>query len=241
MNSLPNLFPDPKIIIALDFADINQVLRIVDQLHPHHCRLKIGNELFTQAGTAIVKLLIDRGFSIFLDLKFHDIPNTVAKACSAAADLGLWMLDLHTLGGPKMMEAAAETLQKRQGPKPLLIGVTLLTSHEPKDMPELGLSENIPEHVRRLSLLAKNCGLDGVVCSPIEADAVREQCGEHFCLVTPGIRPLMAAANDQSRIMTPTAAIAAGANYLVIGRPITQAPDPWQALQTIERQLTEGR
>lgn len=240
MNHPPVLFPDPKIIIALDFADTNEVLRIVDPLDPARCRLKIGNELFTHGGTAIVKLLMDRGFSIFLDLKFHDIPNTVAKACSAAADLGVWMVDVHTLGGPKMMEAASEALQKRQGPKPLLIGVTILTSHEPKDMPAVGLCEDIPAQVLRLALLTKNCGVDGVVCSAIEAQILREQCGDRFCLVTPGIRPLMAATHDQSRIMTPKAAIAAGANYLVIGRPITEARDPQQALQAIEDEVMTG-
>ena len=227
-------YPAPFVIIALDMADPEQALRFVEPFDPKQSRLKIGNELFTRAGPSIVKALVKQGFSIFLDLKFHDIPNTVVNACLAAADLGVWMMNVHTLGGCKMMEAVAESIQQYAGAKPLLIGVTLLTSLALKDTQEIGLASGIEAQVLHLATLAQRCGLDGVVCSPQEAKMLRTQCGDHFCLVTPGVRPQASPVQDQVRVMTPKEALMAGSNYLVIGRPITQAAEPLKALQALE-------
>lgn len=227
----------PRVIVALDFADAAAADRLVDRLDPTLCRIKIGKELFTRAGPALVSRLVSRGFKVFLDLKFHDIPNTVACACAAAADLGVWMLNIHALGGRKMMEAAREALADRAEARPLLIAVTILTSLGDEDIRELGLQGTPRDNVVRLASLARSAGLDGVVCSPLETAALRQTLGTDFLLVTPGVRPAGAALGDQRRVLTPAEAIERGADYLVIGRPVTQAPDPLESLRQINAAL----
>ncbi len=227
---------DQRIIVALDYPQAAPALALAQRLEPSLCRLKVGKELFTSAGPQLVEQLQQRGFEVFLDLKFHDIPNTTAQACKAAAALGVWMVNVHAFGGRRMMEAAREGLANFARP-PKLIAVTVLTSMAQADLVELGISVTPAEQVLRLAGLAQASGLDGVVCSAQEAASLRKQAGADFCLVTPGIRPADAAANDQSRIMTPRAALEAGSSYLVIGRPITQAPDPLQALHDILKDI----
>ncbi|WP_295436772.1 orotidine-5'-phosphate decarboxylase [uncultured Thiodictyon sp.] len=233
---------DPKpIIVALDVAAKAPALALVERLDPARCRLKVGNELFTRLGPSIVRTLHKRGFEVFLDLKFHDIPNTVAAACAAAADLGVWMLNVHCTGGAAMIAAARARLDQVGGarrPVPRLIGVTVLTSLDADDLAAVGCPGEPRERVLRLAELGRRAGLDGVVCSPQEAALVRRALGPGFLLVTPGVRPAGAAVGDQKRVMTPAQAIAAGADYLVIGRPITGAPDPAAALAAIEQELT---
>jgi orotidine-5'-phosphate decarboxylase len=226
----------PRVIVALDFSTAAEALAFTARITPQQCRVKVGFELFTSAGPAVVETLVDKGFDVFLDLKYHDIPNTVASACAAAARLGVWMLNVHTLGGRNMMQSAREAVDK-SARRPLLIGVTVLTSHSADDLQEIGLGGDTMSQVLRLAHLAKQSGLDGVVCSAQEASRLREDIGRDFCLVTPGIRPSSSAVGDQQRIMTPIQAILAGANYLVIGRPITQASDPLAVLATIDREL----
>ena len=226
----------PQIIVALDFAEVERVRALVSQLDPNHCRLKVGKELFTGAGPSIISELRERGFDIFLDLKFHDIPNTVARACQVAADLGVWMVNVHASGGRKMLEAAREALLRVQHP-PLLIGVTVLTSLDITDLQDLGWKGSIEDNVLRLAELTHSAGLDGVVCSPREVILLRARFGCDFQLVTPGIRPAGASLDDQSRTLTPKQAIDAGASYLVIGRPITGANDPQAALAAIEMEV----
>jgi orotidine-5'-phosphate decarboxylase len=221
---------DPKIIVALDYPQAASALALTERLDPALCRLKVGKELFTSAGPQLIESLQQRGFEVFLDLKFHDIPNTTAQACKAAAALGVWMVNVHALGGRKMMETAREALA-HHAQRPKLIAVTILTSMAQEDLNGIGIEASPAQMVSRLAQLTRDSGLDGVVCSAQEAATLRQQCGKDFCLVTPGIRPAHAAANDQSRIMTPQAALQAGSSYLVIGRPITQAPDPFRALQ----------
>lgn len=228
----PTKQQDPKIIVALDYPQAESALALAERLEPNLCRLKVGKELFTSAGPQLVEKLQQRGFEVFLDLKFHDIPNTTAQACKAAASLGVWMVNVHALGGRKMMETAREALV-HHAQRPKLIAVTILTSMAQEDLHGIGIQDSPAQMVSRLAQLTRDSGLDGVVCSAQEAATLRQQCGEDFCLVTPGIRPANAAANDQSRIMTPQAALQAGSSYLVIGRPITQALDPLQALQDI--------
>ncbi|MEQ1582955.1 MAG: orotidine-5'-phosphate decarboxylase [Candidatus Nitrotoga sp.] len=229
---------DPKIIIALDYADTQPALELVARFEPAMCRLKVGLELFTAARFQLIEQLMQRGFEIFLDLKFHDIPNTAAQACKAAAELGVWMVNVHALGGRKMMEAAREAMSLYpQSPK--LIAVTVLTSMAQEDLADLGIVTTPAEMALRLAKLARDSGLDGVVCSAREAALLRQHCGSEFCLVTPGIRLADAAADDQSRVMTPCAALGQGADYLVIGRPITRAADPLQVLQSIIKQIGE--
>jgi len=227
---------DAKIIVALDYPQAAPALALVQRLEPSLCRLKVGKELFTVAGPQFVEQLQKRGFDVFLDLKFHDIPNTTAQACKAAASLGVWMVNVHALGGRRMMETAREALANVSN-RPKLIAVTVLTSMAQEDLHGIGITASPAEMVSRLAGLAKDSGLDGVVCSAQEATALRQQCGKDFCLVTPGIRPANAAANDQSRIMTPSAALDAGSSYLVIGRPITQAADPLIALKEISQDI----
>lgn len=229
---------EPKIIVALDFSTTDQVFAFTDRIDPGLCRLKVGKELFTFAGPDLVRKLTDKGFDIFLDLKFHDIPNTVARACSVAADLGVWMMNIHASGGRGMMEAAYEALAKRKGRRPLLIGVTVLTSLDQNDLNEMGILSSPAEQVLRLARLAQVSGLDGVVCSPQEVKGLREELGTGFLLVTPGIRPAGSERADQKRVMTPADAIAAGSDYLVIGRPITQAGDPVRVLNTINQEIS---
>jgi orotidine-5'-phosphate decarboxylase len=227
---------DPKIIIALDYPDAASALALVDRLQPSLCRLKVGKELFTAAGPALLEKLMKPGFEVFLDLKFHDIPNTTAQACKAAASLGVWMVNVHALGGRKMLEAAREAIAS-SARRPRLIAVTLLTSMAQDDLAGIGINATPAEMVLRLARLARDSGLDGVVCSAQEAALLRKQCGTDFCLVTPGIRPAQANLDDQSRVMTPLAALQAGASYLVIGRPITQAADPLRALLEINKEI----
>lgn len=227
----------PQIIIALDFANIERVRALVAQLDPRRCRLKIGKELFTHAGPSIVAELQARGFDVFLDLKFHDIPSTVARACQAAADLGVWMVNVHASGGRKMLEAARDALSKAQRP-PLLIAVTVLTSLDVTDLQEIGWPGSVENNVLLLAQLSRRTGLDGVVCSPREVALLRAQFEPDFKLVTPGIRPAGVGLNDQSRTLTPRQALDAGANYLVIGRPITGADDPLAALAAIEIEMS---
>lgn len=221
----------PPIIVALDFPSEQQTLQLVDQLEPSLCRLKVGKELFTRCGPSLVKQLVDKNFDVFLDLKFHDIPNTVAKACEAAADLGVWMLNVHALGGEKMMLAARQALSASDAP--LLIAVTWLTSSGQPELDALGIKATPQQVVSRLALMSKNAGLDGVVCSAQEATMLRHDMGSDFLLVTPGIRLPDAKKDDQCRVVTPQKAIANGASYLVIGRPITQSTKPCKVLRTI--------
>ncbi|RUM93326.1 MAG: orotidine-5'-phosphate decarboxylase [Thiomicrospira sp.] len=224
--------PDPKVVVALDFPKTELAEDFARQLDPRLCRLKVGKELFALGGPQLVEKLIAQGFDVFLDLKYHDIPNTVAMACRAAAEMGVWMVNVHSLGGRKMMEAAKEAILSASH-QPLLIGVTILTSMETEDLAEVGLTGTPKENVLRLAKLAHSSGLDGVVSSAQEASELRKEIGQDFCLVTPGIRPANADINDQKRIMTPADAISAGSSYLVVGRPITQAKDPIAVLNQI--------
>ncbi|HSI23054.1 MAG TPA: orotidine-5'-phosphate decarboxylase [Methylophilaceae bacterium] len=227
---------DPKIVVALDFAEAKQALAFVDRIDPTLCRVKVGKELFTAEGPRFVEELVKRNFGVFLDLKFHDIPNTVAKACEAAAKLGVWMLNVHASGGRAMMEAARNAVDK-SAERPLLIAVTVLTSMDQAALNEIGVAGNLQDQVLRLALLTEQSGLDGVVCSAQEAPLLRQHVQPDFCLVTPGIRPVTASKDDQSRVVTPADALQQGSSYLVIGRPITQASDPIQALQAIHAEI----
>jgi len=222
-----------KIIVALDFDNQDAALELAKQLNPEQCRVKVGKELFTRCGPGIVEALHDLGFEVFLDLKFHDIPNTVAKAVKAAADLGVWMVNVHAGGGLEMMKAAREVLDDCAGKRPLLIAVTVLTSMSVEDLELIGFQMSPQQLVERLAALTQKAGLDGVVCSSQEARLLKKTFGEDFLLVTPGIRPKNAETGDQKRIMTPVEALQAGSDYLVIGRPITQNPAPLTALETI--------
>ncbi|WP_215781731.1 orotidine-5'-phosphate decarboxylase [Paludibacterium sp. B53371] len=224
------------VIVALDFRDAHAALDFAARLDPADCRVKVGKELFTASGRELVESLVLRGFQVFLDLKFHDIPNTVAQACAMAADAGVWMVNVHAGGGRRMMTAAREALANLSQ-RPLLIGVTVLTSMEAADLAEVGISVSPEEHVMRLATLTQDCGLDGVVCSAQEAQLLKARLGPQFKLVTPGIRLSDSAADDQRRVMTPTAALAAGADYLVIGRPITRADQPLQVLRKINSDI----
>ena len=228
---------DARIIVALDFPRQQQAMNLVDRLQPDQCRLKVGKEMFTRLGPAFVETLVGRGFDVFLDLKFHDIPNTVAAACEAAADLGVWMMNVHASGGRRMMEAAAERMARRQQ-RPLLVGVTILTSLAQEEIEEVGYTGTPADNVLRLARLAESSGLDGVVCSPMESSMIREQVGHAFALVTPGVRPASAALDDQKRVMTPGDAIRAGSTYLVVGRPVTAADDPLAALASINAEVS---
>ncbi len=219
------------VIVALDFPSENEALQLVDQLEPALCRLKVGKELFTRCGPDLVKQLVDKKFDVFLDLKFHDIPNTVAQACQAAADLGVWMLNVHALGGEKMMLAAKQALAGKDAP--LLIAVTWLTSSGQVELDALGIKSTPQQMVSRLAAMSQNAGLDGVVCSAQEAPVLRQEMGNEFLLVTPGIRLADARQDDQCRVVTPKQAMTDGSSYLVIGRPITRAKDPCKVLRTI--------
>ncbi len=227
---------ESKVIVALDYNDENKALEFVDKVSADLCRLKVGNELFTTAGPKFVAKLVDKGFKVFLDLKYHDIPNTVSRACEAAADLGVWLVDIHTSGGPVMMSAAAEALSKYRE-RPYLIGVTVLTSMDSAQLKSIGVSAEPKEQVIRLAKLAKESGLDGVVSSAQEVSLIKSNVPAPFICVTPGIRPAGSSVGDQKRIMTPAQAIAAGSDYLVIGRPITQAADPVKALIDINASI----
>jgi orotidine-5'-phosphate decarboxylase len=228
---------DPKVIVALDFDNKMQALNFVDRLDSQICKLKVGKEMFTYFGPEFVKTLVAKKFDVFLDLKFHDIPNTTAKACKAAADLGVWMLNVHASGGPKMMEYACHALDSFGNDRPLLIGVTVLTSMDAEQLRATGVETEPDQQVLRLARLTQQSGLDGVVCSAQEATLLRGELANDFLLVTPGIRPIGSAQGDQTRIMTPEDAIKSGVSYMVIGRPITQAEDPVAVLHTINRSI----
>jgi orotidine-5'-phosphate decarboxylase len=224
------------VIVALDFPDAAGAQAMAQRLSPELCRVKVGKELFTAAGPRFVEGLVQAGYDVFLDLKYHDIPNTVGQACRAAAGLGVWMLNVHGLGGRAMMEAARDAVAEAPG-RPLLIAVTVLTSHGPEDLAQIGLEGTPRSASERLARLAADCGLDGVVCSAQEASALRSACGARFLLVTPGIRTAADAADDQKRITTPREAVRNGASYLVIGRPVTKANDPRAVLAAINQEL----
>ncbi|KLV09027.1 orotidine 5'-phosphate decarboxylase [Photobacterium aquae] len=228
---------DPKVIVALDYPSQDEALAFVDRIEPGSCRLKVGKEMFTYFGPDFVRKLHDRGHSVFLDLKFHDIPNTCSHAVRAAAEMGVWMVNVHASGGERMMTASREILEPYGKDRPLLIGVTVLTSMEASDLRGIGIQCEPQEQVLNLARLTKNSGLDGVVCSAQEASLLKGELGQSFKLVTPGIRPAGSAAGDQRRVMTPVEAVAAGSDYLVIGRPITQAEDPAAVLAAINKTL----
>jgi len=232
----PHIPSGPRVIVALDFPGADAALDMARRLDPARCRVKVGKELFTSGGPLLVARLRSMGYDVFVDLKFHDIPNTVAAACRAAANDGAWMLDVHAAGGRRMMAAAREAIESCAH-RPLLVGVTVLTSLEATDLAETGVVGTPEEQVLRLARLARDSGLDGVVCSPREAALLRSDCGNGFVLVTPGVRPASAAADDQARIATPAQAIADGSHYLVVGRPITLAADPCAALDSINAEI----
>lgn len=230
---------DPRVIVALDYPAVSPAMDLLGRLDPAQCRVKIGKEMFTRAGPAFVEQVASKGFEIFLDLKYHDIPNTVAAACAAAADMGVWMMNVHASGGRKMMTAAAERVATLRD-RPLLIAVTILTSLGQDDIAEIGYGGTPADNVRRLAALAEDSGLDGVVCSPLEVSPLRNDRAASFLLVTPGVRPAGAATDDQKRVMTPGDAIRAGASYLVVGRPITGAPDPLASLAVINAEVEQA-
>lgn len=227
-----------KVVVALDFDNKDEALSFVDKIQPSDCRLKVGKEMFTHFGPEFVKELVNRGFDVFLDLKFHDIPNTVAKAVAAAADLGVWMVNVHASGGIKMMQKAKEALLPFGDKAPLLIAVTVLTSMSEEDLAGIGITRTPAEQVQHLATLTKNAGLDGVVCSAMEAESLKQLLGQDFKLITPGIRPAGSNADDQKRIMTPEEALNVGVDYLVIGRPITKAENPHAVLQAINLSIS---
>ncbi|POZ61557.1 orotidine-5'-phosphate decarboxylase [Chromobacterium alticapitis] len=224
------------VVVALDFDNADAALKFASQLDPAECRLKVGKELFTSSGRHLVEALAARGFQVFLDMKFHDIPNTVAHACKAAAEAGVWMVNVHASGGRRMMEAAREALAG-YSQRPLLIAVTVLTSMEASDLAEIGIAASPEQHVLRLATLTRDCGLDGVVCSAQEAAMLKQALGRDFKLVTPGIRLAEGGNDDQRRVMTPLAALEAGSDYLVIGRSITGSADPLATLRAINQDI----
>ena len=228
---------DPKVIVALDYDDEKSALDFVSRVNPDICKLKVGNELFTTAGPSLVSKLCDKGFKVFLDLKYHDIPNTVARACEAAAKLGVWMVNVHAMGGEKMMTKAAEALREFGSDRPTLIAVTVLTSMDASQLSGVGIQDTVENEVTRLAVLARNSGMDGVVSSAREAGLIRSSIPGDFCIVTPGIRPGWAETNDQVRIVTPGDALKGGSDYLVIGRPITRSRNPSEALRLISEEI----
>ncbi|MBT3436648.1 MAG: orotidine-5'-phosphate decarboxylase [Oceanospirillaceae bacterium] len=232
-----NLTQGSPIVVALDYESSFQALAMASQLDPQRCRLKVGKELFTAAGPQLVEQLQQQGFEIFLDLKFHDIPNTVAKAVLAAARMGVWMVNVHASGGAEMMQTTQAALKAKGGHQPLLIAVTVLTSMDAAGLKATGIDQTPAQRVLSLAHLSQQSGFDGVVCSAQESALLKAELGAEFKLVTPGIRPSFAVAGDQKRIMTPAQAIQTGSDYLVIGRPITQAKEPMQALEMIEEEL----
>lgn len=236
-----NAATQPRVIVALDFENPMRALALADRLDPHACALKVGKEMFVVAGPEPVRWMVARGFNVFLDLKFHDIPNTVAQACAATTRLGVWMLNVHAAGGRAMLKAAHDAVSATAAqsglPRPMLVAVTVLTSLDQPALHETGIDTDPAQHALHLAGLAHECGLDGVVCSAVEAASMRQVFGPGFALVTPGIRPAGSSADDQARVVTPEQAAANGANYLVVGRPITAAADPLAALAAINRSL----
>lgn len=239
--SSPRSTTDSPIVVALDYNNRDKALAFVDGIDPQDCRLKVGKEMFTLFGPQWVRDLQGRGFDVFLDLKFHDIPNTVAKAVAAAAELGVWMVNVHASGGARMMQAARDALTPFGKDAPLLIAVTVLTSMEARDLADIGITLSPAEYAERLARLTRQCGLDGVVCSAQEAVRFKAELGGEFQLVTPGIRPVGSASGDQRRIMTPEQARQAGVDYMVIGRPITQSEKPSQTLRDMLASLREAK
>ena len=237
MTSESRIVTSSPVVVALDYRDKDSALAFVDRIEPRDCRLKVGKEMFTRFGPGFVQALQQRGFEVFLDLKFHDIPNTAAHAVAAAADLGVWMVNVHASGGARMMTAAREALLPFGKDAPLLIAVTVLTSMEASDLQDLGVTLSPADYALRLAALTQRCGLDGVVCSAQEAVRMKQERGQAFRLVTPGIRPAGSEAGEQRRIMTPRDAKAAGVDYMVIGRPVTQSADPAQTLRDINASL----
>jgi len=229
---------DPRVIVALDYDDKEKAFAFIDKLDPSLCKLKVGKEMFTLFGPEFVKALVAKGFDVFLDLKFHDIPNTVAKACKAAAELGVWMVNVHASGGVPMMQAAKEAIANSRHPSTKLIAVTVLTSMDEAQLSDVISNVTPEEQVLRLANLTAKAGLDGIVCSAKEAQALRNSHSEDFLLVTPGIRPLGADAGDQKRVMTPPDAMKAGVSYLVMGRPITKADDPIAVLKDVNASIS---
>lgn len=223
----------PKLIVALDFDNQDSALQLIDKLDPLQCALKVGSELFTLLGPQFIRQLVGKQFKVFLDLKFHDIPNTVAKACHSAAELGVWMINVHALGGLKMLQAAKKSLESYGQDKPLLIAVTVLTSLEEGELASVGISHSLLDEVKNLAKLARDAGLDGIVSSAHEVETIKQVCGNSFITVTPGIRLPNNLKDDQSRVMTPQQAIKAGSDFLVIGRPITQAVNPSEVVSAI--------
>jgi orotidine-5'-phosphate decarboxylase len=232
---------DSRLIVALDYADEHAAEKFAEQVSPDLCKLKIGKELFARSGPQLVRRLVDKGYDVFLDLKYHDIPATVSGAISASADLGVWMVNVHCSGGTRMLEAARETLDKCNVDT-LLIGVTVLTSMLRSDLQEVGIDKDPVEQVALLAALAAKTGLDGVVCSPREANQIKRSHGDSLLTITPGIRPAsyVSSGDDQRRTSTPSEAIALGASYLVIGRPVTGAATPAQALLAIKKEIGEN-
>ena len=227
-----------KVIVSLDYSNAKQALDFCRKVNPMDCRIKVGKELFTAEGPKLIEKLRKLDYEIFLDLKYHDIPNTVAKACRVALDLDIWMLNIHASGGRKMMEAAHQTIEKYGSEnKPLLIAVTVLTSISSNDLAELGINNSVNKQVVSLAKMAKDIGLDGVVCSGVEVRELRKKLGDNFCFVTPGVRLEDSANDDQKRIITPIDAIRAGSDYLVIGRPITESTDPVNVLNSINSSI----
>jgi len=231
---------DSRLIVALDFSSKLEAMMFVDRIEPALCKLKVGKQLFSYCGPDIVEKLIAKGFDVFLDLKFHDIPNTVHQACKAAVNMGVWMVNVHALGGQEMMNAARSAVPSI-GNKHKLIAVTVLTSTTDNDLKTIGINITAEDMVYKLAGAAKESGLDGVVCSAQEAVGLRRELGEEFCLVTPGIRPANTETNDQKRIQTPFDAIKSGSDYLVVGRPVTQAEDPLASLNKIVDEINSAR
>jgi orotidine-5'-phosphate decarboxylase len=229
---------ESKVIVALDYNSAINANLFVDSISPEFCKLKVGKELFTLAGPSFVSSLVDKGFDVFLDLKYHDIPNTVSSAVKVAADMGVWMTDVHASGGRRMMEGARNIVEQCNSDM-LLIAVTVLTSFDQNDMDELGFNCSPEQQVHRLARLAKSSGMDGVVSSAMEAQGLRQVLGDDFTLVTPGIRPVSAAGDDQRRVVTPAQAMENGSSYLVIGRPITQSEDPVETLLAINQEISQ--
>ena len=229
---------DPKIIVALDYPNEREALNLAEKLCPEQCRVKVGKELYTATGPRIIRELTRLGFEIFLDLKFHDIPNTTARACAVAADMGVWMVNVHASGGGRMLEKCVQTLDGYGAERPLLVGVTVLTSLSGRELSEIGISRSLEEQVLLLAKLCERSGLDGVVCSAQEAEMLRRELPPSFQLVTPGIRQNNMQADDQKRTMTPVEALKAGVSYLVVGRPITQSPDPVAALRAMYQEIS---
>lgn len=226
-----------KLIVALDFDNETEALQLVDKLDPRLCSLKVGSEMFTLQGSQFVSRLIAKGFNVFLDLKFHDIPNTVAKACKAAAELGVWMVNVHASGGLAMMKAAREAIEPFGANRPLLIAVTVLTSFSESDLLSIGVTNSLDSQVQKLAIMTQDAGLDGVVSSAHEVASIKKVCGEDFLVVTPGIRPENTKKDDQNRTMTPQCAIINGSDFIVVGRPITKAADPALVVQEINNSI----